>query len=141
MRPSRDDYFLAMARLVATRGTCPRRQVGCVLVDSAGIVLATGYNGPPRGHPHCTDSPCPGADQPTGTALDACEAIHAESGSMMFCADVSRIDTCYTTTEPCPSCAKMLLNTGCQRVVFSDPYPGAGGVLFRRSGRSWGRTP
>ena len=44
-RPSKDEYFLAMAVLVAARGTCARRNVGCVLVDSRNHVLATGYNG------------------------------------------------------------------------------------------------
>ncbi len=140
-RPTRDEYFLAMARLVATRGTCPRRQVGCVLVDAAGIVLATGYNGPPRGLPHCVDHPCPGAGQVTGVALDQCWATHDAANALMFCADVSRVHTCYATTEPCPSCAKLLLNSGCQRVLFADPYPGRGRELFELSGRLWERAP
>ena len=56
-RPNKTTYFLAMAKLVSTRGTCARRRVGCVLVDKYGLVLATGYNGNGRGQGHCIDSP------------------------------------------------------------------------------------
>jgi dCMP deaminase len=54
-RPSTDEYFLRMAELVATRGTCARRQVGCVLVDIDNHVLSTGYNGVCRGALHCNE--------------------------------------------------------------------------------------
>lgn len=54
-RPSKDRYFLEMARLVATRSTCLRRHVGCVLVNARGHVLATGYNGVAAGQPHCNE--------------------------------------------------------------------------------------
>ena len=55
MRPSRDSVYLKIAELIATRGTCARRQVGCVLVDKRGRILATGYNGVASGRPHCSD--------------------------------------------------------------------------------------
>lgn len=55
-RPGVDAYFLALAALVATRSTCLRRAVGCVLVDARGHVLATGYNGVAPKHPHCNDA-------------------------------------------------------------------------------------
>lgn len=55
-RPTKDEYFIAMARLAASRATCLRRRVGCVLVNARGHVLATGYNGPPAGDAHC-DTP------------------------------------------------------------------------------------
>lgn len=55
MRLERDEYFLQMAELVARRGTCFRRQVGCVLVNHRGHVLATGYNGVAAGMPHCNE--------------------------------------------------------------------------------------
>ena len=70
-RPTADEYFMAMAMLVATRSTCIRRQVGCVLVDENKNILATGYNGVVSGHPHCNEGyPCPGADSETGKDLD-----------------------------------------------------------------------
>jgi len=123
MRPSKDVYFLKMAQLVATRSTCARRSVGCVLVDSIGRVLATGYNGRPRGFQHCNEhSPCAGATLPSGTGLDTCEAIHAETNALLQCSNVDRVETCYVTCSPCVSCVKLLLNTSCRRIVFAERY-------------------
>lgn len=121
-RLSKDEYFLAMASLVASRGTCRRRQVGCVLVDHRKHVLATGYNGVAAGVIHCLDVPCKGADLPSGTGLDQCEAIHAEQNAILQCRDVSCIETAYITTSPCPTCTKLLMNTGCSRIIFIDAY-------------------
>lgn len=123
MRESRDTYFSKIALLVATRATCLRRKVGCVLVSSRGHVLATGYNGVPRGFPHCTDSPCGGHLAGSGGALDLCLATHAEQNALLQCRDIEAIDTCYTTTSPCIHCIKLLLNTGCRRIVFIEEYP------------------
>lgn len=141
MRPSKDEWLLAMARLVATRGTCARRQVGCVLVDARGHVLSTGYNGRPRGLDHCSEgSPCAGAASPSGTDLDLCEAVHAEANALLQCPDVEAIDTCYVTVSPCVGCVKLLLNTSCRRIVAAAPYAaiheaGARG-LWQRAGRA-----
>lgn len=124
-RPTRDEYFMAMARLVATRATCARRAVGCVLVDLRGHVLATGYNGVPGGFEHCIDVPCPGAGLTSGQGLDACEAVHAEMNALTQCRDVYEIETVYCTTAPCVSCAKALLSTSARRIVFAETYPQA----------------
>lgn len=122
MRPDRDQYFLSMAKLVATRSTCSRRAAGCILVDARGVVLATGHNGVPAGQPHCTDRLCPGAAAESGRALELCEAIHAEQNALMFCPDITRIVTCYVTCGCCVFCTRMLLNTACQRIVFLEEY-------------------
>lgn len=122
MRPSKDEYFLCQAKLVATRGTCVRRQVGCILVDERGHVLSTGYNGPPAGMEHCIDSPCDGATCPPGEGLDKCEAVHAEQNALLQCPDVYKIHTAYVTTSPCIHCVKLLMNTSCQRIVFLEKY-------------------
>lgn len=134
-RPDKDTYFLRMATLVATRSTCLRRQVGCVLANDKGHVLATGYNGVPAGQAHCnyhdpfyeTGYPhaCVGAHAPSGTQLDSCDAIHAEQNALLQCRDVYQIDTVYCTTAPCATCTKLLLNTTARRVVFVDTYPGS----------------
>jgi deoxycytidylate deaminase len=85
--------------------------------------LATGYNGPAAGEPHCIDHPCAGAGLPSGTGLDMCEAIHAEMNAIAKCADVKMIHTAYVTHSPCSHpCVKMLMNTGCERIVFAQPY-------------------
>lgn len=146
MRPSRDTYFMEMATLVARRSTCLRRSVGCVLVNERHHVLATGYNGVPSSIPHCNESSdksnsvngvinvligsnneyphaCEGAKLPSGQGLDQCQAVHAEQNAMLQCRNVYEIHICYTTTLPCVTCMKLLMNTSCQRIVFGESYP------------------
>ena len=122
-RPTRDEYFTAMARLVSTRGACVRRQTGCVLVDKNYFVLATGYNGRPAGMENCLSRPCAGATASSGTALHACEAIHAEANALLQCKDTQTIEVAYCTTSPCIHCIKLLANTSVKRIVFLDEYP------------------
>tara|TARA_R100000234_G_scaffold46829_1_gene27999 strand:- start:20167 stop:20622 length:456 start_codon:yes stop_codon:yes gene_type:complete len=122
-RITSDQYFLAMALLVAKRGTCARRQVGCVLVDSNNFVLATGYNGNPRGAPHCIEQPCEGAQyKGTGLGLDICEAIHAEQNALLQCKNTEEIEKAYVTLSPCMTCTKLLLNTTCKEIIFLEEY-------------------
>lgn len=129
MRPSWDQHFMKIAHLTAEMGTCARRQVGCVLVDDRNVILATGFNGPPPKWDHCRGTkeegavPCPGAHAPSGTGLDECYAGHAEINALLHTSDVTRIQTCYTTSSPCINCIKALLVTSCLRIVFSDEYP------------------
>ena len=126
MRASWDEHYTKMARLVAEMGTCARRQVGCVLVDKKNRILATGHNGVPPGWPHCSDGhSCPGADARSGESLDLCWANHGEANALLQCRDVWQIRTCYVTVSPCISCMKLLLCTGCTRIVFIDEYPNA----------------
>ena len=150
-RPSRDQLYMDMAKLVAQRTTCLRRAVGCVLTNTRGHVLATGYNGVAAGQKHCNervDDPvytqdfyphaCPGSQAPSGTNLDACQAIHAEQNALLQCRDVYDIGTCYCTASPCMTCTKLLLNTSCKRIVFSEEYPApAAKELWISSGREW----
>lgn len=138
-RPSLDQYYLAMADVIATRGTCARRRVGCVLVDPRGIVLATGYNGRPRGWPHCLETPCFAAASASGVDLDGCEAIHAEQNALLRCANVDAIHACYVSVAPCVTCVKLLLNTGCRRIVFGALYPHeeVAGSLAARAEVEW----
>ena len=110
-RPSKTTYFLAMAKLVSTRGTCARRRVGCVLSDQHGLVLASGYNGNGRGQKHCIDEPCEGAKYKSGEGLEKCEAIHAEQNAILQCRNTEEIEKVYITVSPCVTCVKLLLNT------------------------------
>lgn len=143
-RMSIDEYFMRIAHLVAERGTCRRRKVGCVLADAKGRVLATGYNGTPPGFPHCTDHPCPGVNYVSGEGLNACWAQHAEANAVVFCLDLLRVHTCYSTASPCESCVKLLLNTPCRRIVYAHDYPGMAREWWLRAEREWvkydGRT-
>jgi len=140
MRVSKSEYFLQMAELVATRGTCARKTVGCVFSNNRGHVIATGYNGPAAGQRHCIDSPCLGAGFPSGLGLSKCEAIHAEQNALLQCKNVYEIDTAYITHSPCITCVKLLMNTGCKHIVFRKEYPHSESKelwLQSADGRSW----
>jgi dCMP deaminase len=121
-RPSKQDWFMKIAHVVAERGTCARRQVGCVVVDIFSNIMSTGYNGPARGMKHCIDVPCAGATAESGKDLDTCEAIHAEVNAISQCSDIQKIAEIYCTTAPCVSCTKVLLNTGALRIFFTESY-------------------
>lgn len=127
-----------MALLAATRATCPRRRVGCVLINERGHILSTGYNGVAAGSPHCTEHNCPGACYPSGQGLDKCEALHAEQNALLQCRDVYTIDTAYVTASPCVTCVKLLMNTSCKKIVFYDEYPQPDAKkLWEGMGREW----
>jgi dCMP deaminase len=118
-RPSWDEYFMRIAKEVATRATCPRRSVGAVIVLDRRI-LTTGYNGAPHGLAHCTEVGCKIVD-------GHCQrALHAEQNAILQAAlnGVStRGATMYVTCQPCNACAKMIINAGIERVVFEGDYP------------------
>lgn len=129
-RENVNEVGLLIAEAIAKRGTCLRRQVGCYLVDEDGKELALGYNGVARGMPHCNQpgllpypNACAGALEPSGTGLDKCDAIHAEANALLKCANVRAIHTCYVTVSPCRDCTKLLMNTGCIRIIFRERYP------------------
>ena len=127
-RPSWDEYFMQMAELTAQRSTCLRRKVGAVIVKDKHII-ATGYNGAPRGLRHCGDlGGClrQKLGIPSGTKHEICYAIHAEQNAIIQAAKLGiSIDgaTLYCTHYPCTICAKMIVNSGIKRVVFLHPYP------------------
>lgn len=120
-RPSWDQYFLNLAYLTATRATCPRKQVGAVLVDTIHhVVLSTGYNGAPRGMPHCLDVGCEiKSIEGRGSCM---RTLHAESNAIDFAGSDLYGSTLYTTVIPCYDCAKRIVNAGITRVVYSEYY-------------------
>ena len=136
MRQSLDTVMLGVALCLAHRATCAKLAVGCVLTDTNGRIIGSGYNGNARGLPHCIEHPCAGANAPKGA--DLCEAIHAESNALINCRNPEMIYTCYTTHAPCLRCTKTLLNTGCTRIIyhhFGFEIPAM--QLWRSSGREW----
>lgn len=138
MRLETNEYFIEMAKLVARRSTCARRAVGCVLVDKANRVLATGYNGVASGMTHCIDDPCPGVEFASGQGLNQCEAIHAESNALISCRHPEDIVKAYVTVSPCIFCVRQLLNTPCETIIFHELYPHPeAGVLWMNQGRYW----
>ena len=138
-RPGWEEYFLNIARVVSSRGSCVRRKVGFVLVNGRNQILSTGYNGKASGLVNCLEVPCAGADSPSGSNLDACEALHAEQNALLQCPDVSQIVKAYGTTAPCITCVKLFLNTGCREIVFLDDYPHSESSkrIWEKAGRIW----
>lgn len=118
-RPSWDEYFMQIARDVATRATCLRRQVGAVIVRDLRI-LTTGYNGAPKGLAHCLDVGC---HLVSGHCV---RCLHAEQNAIIqgaYFGVPTRGATIYSTHQPCNMCAKMIVNAGIVKVVIGGEYP------------------
>lgn len=127
MRPTIDEYFMEIASIVAKRSTCLRNQVGAVIVKDKRI-LSTGYNGAPRNLEHCLDIGCIRQQNniASGTRHELCRAVHAEQNAIIQAAlhGVSIEDaTVYCTHQPCILCAKMLINSRIEKVIFATVYP------------------
>lgn len=108
-----------------------------MLTNTLNHVVATGYNGVPRGMVHCGSQICPGLGAASGTQLDGCMAIHAEQNALLQCPNTRDIRACYVTAQPCLTCTKLLLNTSCQTIVYLEPYPHKSATdLWVAAGRS-----
>jgi|GEM_PF-50531 len=127
VRPSWDEYFMNLAEIIGTRSTCTRHKLGAVLVRNRRI-LATGYNGAPRGMKHCLDIGClrDKLKIPSGTRHEICRAVHAEQNTVIQAA-VHGVSTegsdIYITHSPCSLCAKILINAGIKRIFYKMGYP------------------
>ncbi len=127
MRPSWDEYFMEIVELIKTRSTCKRRQVGALIVKDKRI-LATGYNGAPAGCKHCLEVGCMREELniPSGQRHELCRAIHAEQNAIVqaaYSGTSVKDGTLYVTHQPCVLCAKMIINSGIQKIVFKGEYP------------------
>lgn len=125
-RPSWDEYFMEIAKVVALRSNCSRRKVAAVIVKD-GRIISTGYNGTPRGIKNCMEGGCPrcNSSAPSGAALDECLCSHGEENAIVQAAYHGiRIKdaTLYTTFSPCLMCAKMIINAGIREVVYHESY-------------------
>lgn len=126
-RPTVEQYFMDMTHLVKSRGTCPRRQVGALIVKDK-RVLTTGYNGAPRNFPHPCDAGCLRDELqiPSGMMADVCPCLHAEQNAILQAAttgvSIEGADL-YCTTQPCTQCSRMIANCGIGSVVFQEEYP------------------
>ena len=127
VRPSWDEYFIEIAKLVSTRSNCESRKVGAVITRDNQII-STGYNGAPKGLHHCIDA---GGclrklkQIESGTRQEICRAVHAEQNAIISAAikGVSIKDgTIYTNTYPCSICARMLINAEIKRIVYDSDY-------------------
>lgn len=127
-RISWDEYFMSMAELASKRSTCIRRQVGAVIVKDNQVV-ATGYNGAPKGLVNCCDlNEClrKKMNIPSGERHELCRAVHAENNAITQCA-VNGVSckgaTLYVTSSPCIMCLKQIINAGLVRIVALEMYP------------------
>lgn len=117
-RASWDEYFMAIARQVATRSTCDRKHVGAVLVRDR-VILATGYNGSIRGIAHCDDE---GHLMEEGHCV---RTVHAEANAIVAAArNGVRLEGAdiYVTASPCFGCFKLIANAGISRIAFLEFY-------------------
>lgn len=119
MRKSWNEYFMEITEMVATRSTCDRAFVGCVLVNKDNRIVSTGYNGSLSGNPSC--------DEIGHTMRDGhCIAtIHAEMNALLYCAKEGiKVNgcKCYVTHFPCLNCTKALLQAGITEIYYKDDY-------------------
>jgi len=126
-RPGWDEYFMGIARVVASRSNCVKRKVAAVITLDKRII-STGYNGTPRGTTNCNEGGCPRCNSfaKGGTRLDECLCSHAEENAITQAAYHGmslKGGTIYTTYSPCLQCTKMIINAGLTEVVFQTEYP------------------
>jgi dCMP deaminase len=127
IRPTWDEYFMNIAKVVAMRSNCMKRKVAAIIVKDK-RVISTGYNGTPRGAKNCNEGGCPRCNSmaESGTALDECLCCHGEENAITQAAyhgTSLKGSTLYTTLAPCLLCTKMIINSGIAEVVYNQDYP------------------
>ena len=130
-RITKRDYYLSIAAEVAKRSTCLRRQYGAVIVKNDEII-ATGYNGAPRGDENCCDVGSCWRDRhniPHGEQYEKCVAVHAEAnaiisasrnemlGSTIYLYGFEGFDKPIENPVPCIMCTRLIKNAGIERVI------------------------
>jgi dCMP deaminase len=121
MRLTKQEVFMNIAEQWSKLSTCSSRvAVGAVLVNSFGQIIASGYNGSPRGFPHCDEEDC--EFDSDGHCV---RAIHAEINVIIQCARTGvQCNDCdlYVTHSPCPRCSIVIVQSGISRVFYRDVY-------------------
>jgi len=124
-RISKDNYFMKIAEVVSLRSTCIKRNVGAVLVKDNHI-LSTGYNGAPSGIPHCTPDICVRKYLEPGEKPELCRGVHAEINCIIQAAlhgtAIEGDTSLYSTTFPCMSCLKLIINAKIKRLIYKEGY-------------------
>ena len=131
-RIDKNNYYLDIAKVVASRSTCMRRCYGAIIVQNDEII-ATGYNGAPRGRQNCTDMcRCTREELkiPSGERYELCRSVHAEANVIISASRKDMIGaTLYlvgrdaktgeilSDATPCSMCRRMLINAGISNVV------------------------
>lgn len=136
LRPTKIEYYLNIAKEVSTRSTCLRRKYGSILVKDD-VIIATGYNGSPRGTMNCNDLGYCRREQlgvKRGEQLQLCRAVHSEqnciinaSREQMIGSTLYLYGTEVSTNEiikdldSCQLCKKLIINSGIEKVIFARP--------------------
>ena len=131
MRPDKDEYYLNIAEAVLQRSTCLRRKYGAVIVKNDEII-ATGYNGSPRGWVNCCDfGYCYRQlkEIPHGERMELCVAVHAEMnaiisasrrdmiGATLYLAGREADGNVVLGISPCTICERLIRNAGITAVI------------------------
>lgn len=123
-RPTKADIMMGVAKLIATRSSCVRRGVGCVITNhSMTQVFSIGYNGNYRGGPNGCDSVEPGN----------CGCLHAEDNALVKLKTEAQGLRLFTTLSPCTACVKRIINQGnITAVHFDESYRDVSPILLLR---------
>lgn len=131
-RIEKENYYLDIAQTVLERSTCLRRRYGAIIVRNDEIV-ATGYNGAPRGRKNCSDLGLCVREQmcvPRGERYELCRSVHAEANAIISAARRDMIGaTLYLVGRDaksgeliragsCTMCKRQIINAGIERVVY-----------------------
>ena len=132
-RRDKTNYYLDISQTVAERGTCLRRNFGAIIVQNDEII-ATGYNGAPRGRKNCSDVGSCTREKlniPKGQRYELCRSVHAEQnciisaprtrmiGATLYlaCLD-AKTGELFGDVEPCSMCKRTIINAGIDSVVI-----------------------
>lgn len=131
-RKDKENYYLDIAETVMLRSTCRRRKYGAIIVLNDEII-ATGYNGAPRGRKNCLDRKICTRDAlniPSGERYELCRSVHAEANAIISAARRDMIgSTLYLSgldaktgellddTIPCSMCRRLIINAGIEKTV------------------------
>jgi dCMP deaminase len=120
IRPGWDETCMNIVQELAKRATCNYYKVGCLFLNPKKVIVASGYNGPPRKFPHCTEVGC---NKDKG---GRCTGAHAELNALTFCVgsphQVLENSTLYITLLPCNQCMKSMAQCAVKRIVFIEYY-------------------
>ena len=128
VRPTWDEYFLALLEPLSRRGTCDRGRSGAVIVSPGNTILATGYVGAPPGQPHCDDvghMMRTVIDEEGNKSQHCVRTLHAEENAILQCAkDGIKLEgaTIYCKMVPCYNCAMRIVRVGIKMVVAQKRY-------------------
>ncbi len=129
-----DKYWMKIVNDVATRSTCLRRQIGALVVKN-NVIVSTGYNGAPKGFPHCLDVGCrrDKLNIASGERHEECVGVHAEQNALLQAGRDAEGATLYVNAYPCKICAKLIINAGITKVVITGDYSDKEGLEYLRT--------